>query len=138
MSVVKAEVSPERAPLHGGPATVKKQEVSYFSLLEFQPPPPPIALVVLVFSGMGRVTGVVHVCSPRVLSPSPCLLGREAIGKSKASFAFVKRKPMLTSVSAIWPMCRNCFLKHEFSAVQHSAETWGKSKKFKNEYSSRS
>lgn len=41
MSVVKAEVSPERAPLHGGPATVKKQEVSYFSLLEFQPPPPP-------------------------------------------------------------------------------------------------
>ena len=44
-----------------------------------------------------------------VFLSSPCLLSREAIRKSKASFAFVKKKPLLTSVSAIWHTCRNCF-----------------------------
>jgi len=61
-------------PLHGSPAMVKSLEVLYFSLLEFQPLPL-IALVVLVFSGLGWVTGW-HMCThmagcQSVLSLSP-------------------------------------------------------------------
>lgn len=60
-------------PPRGGTAIVKSLEVLDFSLLVFQPLPL-IALVVLVFSSLGWVTGVAHGCShgrgARLCSPS--------------------------------------------------------------------
>lgn len=70
MSVVKAEVFSERGPLHGGPATVKKQEVLYFSLLEFQRPPHCFGCPGVLWHGAGDWGGA-HVLTKSALPVAP-------------------------------------------------------------------
>lgn len=63
---------------------------------------------------------------------------KEATGKAKALFAFVKQELLITCVSSIWQMCCDCsfFLLNirVFSCTALIRDLGGKNRKFRKEY----
>ena len=77
-----------------------------FAFTDFQSPPA-VAVSPSVFSGLGWEIRVAHSAEGRSLAFT-AFLAETGHTEAKASFAFFKQEPLITSVSARWQLCCNC------------------------------
>ena len=78
-----------------------------FAFTDFQSPPLTAVVILCCFPGPGWAIGVAHLAVGRSL-PFTAFLAETGHTEAKASFAFFKQEPLITSVSARWQLGCNC------------------------------